>query len=116
MFHAGKHLILDCLTNDVKNLIDYMDSRQHMNSVLVRIGATVLHSNFHSFGENEGYTGIFMLSESHLSIHTWPEKSFFSLDIYTCGDVDPIDAKNPILDFFKVHHYTCRYLNREMKL
>lgn len=47
----------------------------------------ILSSHFHQF-EPQGVTGILLLSTSHLSIHTWPEEGYASLDFYTCGDQD----------------------------
>ena len=52
-------------------------------------GAHVLMSHFHSFGANEGVTGVVLLAESHISIHTWPEYGFAAADIFMCGSSRP---------------------------
>lgn len=52
-------------------------------------GAHVLHSHFHSFGEQLGVTGVVLLAESHISIHTWPEEGFAAADIFMCGNAQP---------------------------
>jgi S-adenosylmethionine decarboxylase len=52
-------------------------------------GATVLHSHFHSFGPQQGVTGVLLLAESHISIHTWPECGFAAADIFMCGEAAP---------------------------
>lgn len=52
-------------------------------------GAHVLHSHFHSFGEQLGVTGVVLLAESHISIHTWPEQGFAAADIFMCGNAQP---------------------------
>ena len=52
-------------------------------------GAHVLHSHFHGFGEGQGVTGVVLLAESHISIHTWPENGFAAADIFMCGASDP---------------------------
>ena len=52
-------------------------------------GATILHSHFHSFGPQQGVTGVLLLAESHISIHTWPEYGFAAADIFMCGDAAP---------------------------
>nr|WP_248287467.1 adenosylmethionine decarboxylase [Massilia antarctica] len=52
-------------------------------------GARILHSHFHSFGEALGVTGVVLLAESHISIHTWPEYGFAAADIFMCGDAQP---------------------------
>jgi S-adenosylmethionine decarboxylase len=51
-------------------------------------GAQVLHGHFHCFGEQQGVTGVVLLAESHVSIHTWPESGFAALDIFMCGSAD----------------------------
>ena len=52
-------------------------------------GATILHSHFHHFSPNGGVSGVLVLAESHISIHTWPERDFAALDIFMCGACDP---------------------------
>lgn len=48
-------------------------------------GAHILSNHFHSFGEGAGITGIVLLAESHISIHTWPELGLAAVDIFMCG-------------------------------
>jgi S-adenosylmethionine decarboxylase len=45
----------------------------------------VLFSHFHAFGEGQGVTGVVLLAESHITIHTWPECGFAAADIFMCG-------------------------------
>ncbi|MDQ2762702.1 MAG: adenosylmethionine decarboxylase, partial [Pseudomonadota bacterium] len=52
-------------------------------------GATILHSHFHHFSPNGGVSGVVVLAESHISIHTWPERDFAAVDIFMCGECDP---------------------------
>ncbi|WP_144107227.1 adenosylmethionine decarboxylase [Paraburkholderia sp. BCC1886] len=51
-------------------------------------GATVLSAHFHRFGGAQGVTGVVLLAESHITIHTWPEHRFAALDIFMCGRAD----------------------------
>ncbi|WP_299936783.1 adenosylmethionine decarboxylase [uncultured Pelagimonas sp.] len=51
--------------------------------------AVVLDINLHDFGDRAGFTGVALLAESHISIHTWPEHGFAAIDIFMCGDCDP---------------------------
>ena len=53
-------------------------------------GAEVLFSHFHSFGTGQGVTGVLLLAESHISIHTWPENGFAAADIFMCGKAEPL--------------------------
>lgn len=52
-------------------------------------GAHVLFSHFHGFGEGQGVTGVVLLAESHITIHTWPECGFAAADIFMCGNAHP---------------------------
>jgi S-adenosylmethionine decarboxylase len=48
-----------------------------------------LSSHFHAFGSEAGVTGVVLLAESHISIHTWPEFGFAAVDIFMCGQAEP---------------------------
>ncbi|MEN2991550.1 adenosylmethionine decarboxylase [Tistrella sp. BH-R2-4] len=52
-------------------------------------GATALGSSVHHFGHGLGVTGIIMLAESHISIHSWPEFGYAAVDVFVCGKADP---------------------------
>ena len=67
----------------------------------LRAKATILHSHFHHFQPNGGVSGVVVLAESHISIHTWPERAFAAIDIFMCGDCDPYDAIPEIEAYFK---------------
>ncbi len=87
---AGTHLLVDLwgATNlDKPALIDTA-----LRAAAVRAGATILHSHFHHFTPNGGVSGVVVLAESHISIHTWPERAFAAVDIFMCGACDPQDA------------------------
>ena len=84
----GKHFILNLYQCDPDLLNNPEYICRALESAAVRAGATVLQTICHQF-EPQGVTAISMLSESHISIHTWPEKGTAACDIYTCGDCDP---------------------------
>ena len=48
-----------------------------------------MHSHFHPFGPGLGVTGVVLLAESHISIHTWPEQGYAAIDIFMCGAAEP---------------------------
>jgi S-adenosylmethionine decarboxylase len=87
---AGTHLIVDLwgATN--------LDDPAHIDSVLreaaIETGATILHGHFHHFSPNGGVSGVLVLAESHVSIHTWPERAYAALDIFVCGICNPYKA------------------------
>lgn len=70
-----------------------VDNPVYVKSALVRAakaaGATIVNANTHHFGEGMGVTGVVMLAESHLSIHSWPEISYAAVDVFVCGKADP---------------------------
>ena len=72
----------------------------------------VLNKKIHKF-EPQGLTGFYLLSESHLSFHTWPENGTISIDLYTCGDFKLAkDAINSILNTLKNYPYKLKKLCR----
>ena len=66
--------------------------RTILDSVVSKSGLHVISSSFHQF-EPQGVSAVYLLSESHLSVHTWPEYGYVALDIFTCGDDDNIALK-----------------------
>jgi S-adenosylmethionine decarboxylase len=52
-------------------------------------GATLLHIHLHHFTPSFGVSGVAVLAESHISVHTWPERNFAAFDIFMCGDARP---------------------------
>lgn len=81
----GRHLILDLYDCDPEILDDYDQLQNHLETALALAGANILRL----FGEKfnpQGVTLLALLSESHASIHTWPELGYAAVDLYTCGD------------------------------
>ena len=98
---AGTHLLADFYGVDPALLVssDAIDSL--LRSGAEAAGARILHSHFHSFGNAQGVTGVVLLAESHISIHTWPEYGFAAADIFMCGDAQPKLALDVIAHAFK---------------
>ena len=87
---AGTHLLVDLW--EAHNLADPVHVDAALRAAAIRAKATILHSHFHHFSPNGGVSGVVVLAESHISIHTWPERKFAAIDIFMCGDCDPHDA------------------------
>lgn len=98
----GRHLIVD-LWGDVNSLPYWnMDEAAAvLKSAAINVGATVMSERWHHFGHGHGYTGVVILAESHISVHTWPEKGYAALDIFMCGACDPRLTLDDIRDFYK---------------
>ena len=92
---AGLHIIIECEGRHAHL------SEQEMSSLLHQAadaaGATVLSSHFHRFGEGGGLTGVLVLAESHITVHTWPEYDYAAFDVFMCGVCDPHKAEAAIV-------------------
>jgi S-adenosylmethionine decarboxylase len=86
---AGTHLLADFYGVDAQSLISCEAIDALLREGARAAGAHILHSHFHSFGTAQGVTGVVLLAESHISIHTWPEFGFAAADIFMCGDARP---------------------------
>ena len=64
-------------------------------------GATLLHIHLHHFTPNGGVSGVAVLAESHISLHTWPERGFAAFDVFMCGACDPYKAMPALRAAFK---------------
>lgn len=88
----GQHLLADFYGVAAPLLRDAGALEALLRAAARQGGAQVLDSRFHTFGEEDGVTGVVLLSESHVSVHTWPESGFAAIDIFMCGSADPEHA------------------------
>jgi S-adenosylmethionine decarboxylase len=86
----GTHLLVECRGCTPAVLNDPAVLESALRAAAVAIGARVLSAAFHAFSPH-GVTGVLLLAESHLSIHTWPEHGYAAVDLFTCGG-DPRGA------------------------
>lgn len=87
---AGTHILLDCWDADHLNDLDHIETT--LREAVDKSEATLLHIHLHHFTPNGGVSGVAVLAESHISIHTWPERDYAALDIFMCGDTQPKNA------------------------
>ncbi len=92
----GKHLVIDAFDCPANILNDLPYLQDLLTKIAQSLNMNVLHTHFHQF-HPQGVTGVIVLSTSHIAIHTWPEKNYAALDIYTCGDSDPAQAITALL-------------------
>jgi S-adenosylmethionine decarboxylase len=90
---AGVHLIVDLHGASGLNDIDLIETT--LRRCVDASGATLLHIHLHHFSPN-GVSGVAVLAESHISIHTWPDAGYAALDVFMCGQALP-DACIPVL-------------------
>tara|TARA_E500000178_G_scaffold217_1_gene282 strand:- start:133 stop:624 length:492 start_codon:yes stop_codon:yes gene_type:complete len=84
---AGAHLIVDVWGADQLDDLELME--RAMREAVEAAKATLLHIHLHHFTPNGGISGVAVLAESHISVHTWPERQFAAFDIFMCGDAKP---------------------------
>ena len=84
---AGIHLLIDFW--EAKNLTNKITVENALREAAISAKATAINLQLNKYSENGGISGILVLAESHISIHTWPERSFAAIDIFMCGDCDP---------------------------
>lgn len=107
----GKHFLLNLygcsssLLNDERFLVDLIEN------AAVASGATILKTVFHKF-DPQGITAICLLSESHISVHSWPEENKAALDIYTCGSANPKIGCDIVIEQLKPTEYKLTYIQR----
>ena len=92
---AGLHILLDLW--GASNLDDLDRIEAALREAAVAAGAEVIDARLHHFGPGHGVTGVLLLAESHISIHTWPERAYAAIDIFMCGACDP-RASVPVLE------------------
>lgn len=89
LVRVGVHVLADLQGIEPALLRDGAALEAALRAAAYGAGAQVLASHFHSFGTNQGVTGVVLLAESHISIHTWPEFAFAAADIFMCGRSQP---------------------------
>lgn len=80
----GNHLLVEYHGCDVEILDDAARIEEAMRRAAEAAGATVVTAAFHRFAP-QGVSGVVLIAESHLSVHTWPEHGYAAIDFYTCG-------------------------------
>lgn len=97
--YAGKHLLIDIWGGR------RLDDAEHLRAVLTRAvasaGATLLHLHVHQFSPAGGLSATAVLAESHLNVHTWPERGYAAFDVFMCGSAQPERAVDIIRASFR---------------
>ncbi len=100
MHALGRHILAEIYGCKEEILNDVEMVEKILVNAALDAGAEVREVVFHKFSP-QGVSGVVVISESHLAIHTWPELGYAAVDVFTCGDrVDPWDACNYIVKRF----------------
>ncbi len=90
MDFTGTHLLADLF--DCDHLDDEARIEAALRAAVAAASATLLDIKVHGFGEGQGVTGVALLAESHISIHSWPERDYAAVDMFLCGQRHDLDA------------------------
>jgi S-adenosylmethionine decarboxylase len=99
MRFAGTHLIADLWQACNLSHVEVIETA--LRRAAEEAGATLLGMDLHCFTPNAGVTGVAVLAESHISIHTWPEHAYAAVDIFMCGKAEPHKAIGILRETFQ---------------
>lgn len=112
MKQLGKHLLVELYDCDPKLLNDCPQVEREMQRAARAANATIVRSTFHTFSPY-GVSGVVVIAESHLTIHTWPEHNYAAIDIFTCGSsVEPYTAYQVLKEAFRCKNSSVIELKR----
>ncbi len=108
----GRHVLAELygcrrdVLNDVKKV------QELMVAAAIKAGAEIREVAFHKFSP-QGVSGVVVISESHLAVHTWPEYGYAAVDVFTCGErVDPRTAADYLVEGFSAASFTTQEIQR----
>ena len=107
--YAGTHLIIEVI--DGNGLDDEARIDRAFRDCVSECGATLLHIHTHKFSP-QGVSGVAVLAESHISVHTWPEIGYGAFDVFMCGDAEPWRAVEVLRGAFAAGEVRVRELLR----
>lgn len=112
MKELGRHILAEIYGCDSELLNDKDFIEKIMVESALRAGAEVREVTFHKFSP-QGVSGVVIISESHLTIHTWPELGYAAVDVFTCGDrINPWNACDLITEYLKANNMTATEVKR----
>jgi S-adenosylmethionine decarboxylase len=107
--YAGTHLIIEVVRGE--GLDDEARIQTAFRDCVDACGATLLHIHTHKFTP-QGVSGVAVLAESHISVHTWPEIGYGAFDVFMCGDAQPWKAVEILRSAFNAEEMRVRELLR----
>ncbi len=107
----GKHYLIDLLDCDPEIIKRVDPTREIVVRAAKECGATMLDDLFHQF-QPFGVSGVVLIAESHISVHTWPENGFVAVDIFTCGEMRPQVAVDIMRKDFRAAEATVKVVVR----
>lgn len=112
MRSLGRHILVEFYNCDPAALDDLSLVETSMKDAAIVAGSTIVDSVFRRFAPH-GISGVVVIAESHLAIHTWPEYGYAAVDLFTCGEnVDPWAAHDHLTEVFGAGDSECKELPR----
>ncbi len=112
----GRHLLLELEDCEEGILNDLEGLREAMLAAATGAGATVMGNSFHRFAP-QGVSGVVVIAESHLTIHTWPEYAYAAADIFTCGTtVEPVKAAEVLVERLGARNHEITEIRRGKRI
>lgn len=96
--YSGTHLIIDLWTSSRLDDLEYIE--EVLRLCISACNATLLHIHLHKFSESGGISGVAVLAESHISVHTWPERNYAAFDVFMCGAANPFNVIDVLNEAF----------------
>lgn len=108
----GKHIIIDLWKANKKKLNNKEFIKRTLLEAARKANSTIMAHKFHKFIPS-GVSGYVLIAESHISIHTWPDEQYASLDVYTCGDKTfPDNARDYVIEAFGAQDFSTVSIDR----
>lgn len=106
---AGTHLIIE--VKGASGLDDKARIERAFRDCITATGSTLLHLHLHRF-QPHGVSGVAVLAESHITVHTWPELGYGAFDVFMCGKADPWKAVDVLARAFETRDIEVKELSR----
>ena len=107
----GNHILVEFMGCDPHIMNDVSSIERDMVGAAQKAGATVINSTFHHFSPY-GVSGVVVIQESHLAIHTWPEYGYAAVDLFTCGEMDAWISFDFLKECFGAKQYSAIEMKR----
>lgn len=108
----GRHLLIELYDCNTRLLNQINEIEEILTDAAKMVGATIVETSFHHFSPY-GVSGVVVIAESHITIHTWPEYNYAAIDVFTCDDSMAIDKITEFLSTkFKAKKYEQKLIKR----
>jgi len=110
----GRQILVEFYDCDESKINDVTYIENSLIQATKASNATIISHNFHKFSPY-GVSGMVVIAESHVAIHTWPEYNYCAVDIFTCGDtIDPWVIQEHLKEYFESKNVSSMEMKRGM--